>query len=220
MRYLNADGSVGTMCGNGARCLARFAVAAGITASDGMLVFETDAGPHRAHVSGENGGQEPGEVIPAISVDLVPQKNFRSLELEEAGGPIYSIWTGTEHAVVFVDDVQATDVPKRGRRIRRHPALAPAGANVDFVEIRNESGSTVLGVRTFEKGVEAETLACGTGAVAAAAVAQLTGRLPPGAAHIEMPGGSLYVSFADDDVAATPSLTGPADVIFRGTFEW
>lgn len=212
MRYMNADGSVGTMCGNGARCLARFARRAGI--EDREMLFETDAGVLRADVP-------QAETYP-VRIYLAPPKMFeRERTLESAAakeaGSIHTIWTGTEHAVCFVDNVDQTPVDLWGPAVRHDAALAPTGANVDFVQVRD---GAVLRARTFEKGVEDETFACGTGAIASAIVARLLGYTSENRIDVEMPGGTLTVGFRlESDAVEEVYLEGPAEVVYRGTFE-
>lgn len=215
MRYLNADGSLGTMCGNGARCLARFARRAGV--EEDHVAFETDAGVLRADV--------PADPAAPVRLYLGPPRDYtpgRPLEtdLEEAG-PGHYIWTGTEHLVCFVASVEATPVTPWGRALRHDPALAPAGANVDFVEVVGEDDARAhLRARTFEKGVEAETLACGTGALASALVARLQGQIHRDVVDVQMPGGTLTVGFTPDgDTVRDVYLEGPAETVFRGTVE-
>ncbi len=212
MRYLNADGSLGTMCGNGARCLARFARRGGI--DQRVMFFETDAGVLRADV--------PHADSYPVRIYLSPPKDFRtnralaSAEASEAG-PMHTIWTGTEHAVCFVPDLDTTPVHRWGPAVRHDAALAPTGANVDFVQV---TGGGVLKARTYEKGVENETLACGTGATASAIVARLLGQVEDDRIDVEMPGGTLTVGFRlDGDRVDDVFLEGPAEVVYRGTFE-
>lgn len=220
MRYLNADGSIGTMCGNGARCLARFARHAGLDAEE--LVFETDAGVFRALV--------PAAPDAPVRLYLDPPRHWtprRRLEADTTAlaEAVHYIWTGTEHAVCFVPAIDEAPVAQWGPRLRHDPALAPAGANINFVEIvrrgRDEEPA-LLRARTYEKGVEAETLACGTGAMASALAARLLGHVDTEAIHVEMPGGTLTVGFALDEGGETVRdlyLEGPAETVFRGTFE-
>ena len=212
MRYRNADGSLGTMCGNGARCLARFAAEAGLGARSGdavALAFETDGGRYRATVP------DAGDV----QLDVPDARGFG--RAETAGDEtVYQIWTGTEHAVLFVDDVGAVDGATL-RRLRHDPAFEPTGANVNAVQVLAPDR---VRVRTFEKGVEAETLACGTGAIATALVAHRAGRGGGDGRRIvavEMPGGTLTVGFdADGGELATLTLGGPARAVYAGTLEW
>ncbi|MEM0961634.1 MAG: diaminopimelate epimerase [Bacteroidota bacterium] len=214
MRYRNADGSLGTMCGNGARCLAGFAARAGLGTEqdDGVrLQFDTDGGRYCARVPDRG---RAGEVVLEVpdAGDISP--------VEAAGRDgLLRIWTGTEHVVLFVDDASETDVAALGPAIRQDPAFDPTGTNVDFVEV---SAGDRLVVRTFEKGVEAETLACGTGAVASALAAHHAGRLGPATGRrsvaVQMPGGTLTVGF--DEAGGAVTLAGPAETVYEGTLEW
>jgi diaminopimelate epimerase len=180
------------------------------------MVFETDAGVLRAHV--------PESEDAPVRIYLSPPRGFlqdKELDSAEArqAGPVHYIWTGTEHAVCFVGDVDTVPVERWGPAIRRDPSLLPAGANVDFVQL-SADGAPVLRARTYEKGVEGETLACGTGAVAAALAARLTGKLNAQRIDVEMPGGTLTVGFhVDGSDVSDVYLEGPAEVVYRGTFE-
>jgi diaminopimelate epimerase len=217
MRYVNADGSLAQMCGNGARCLARFARDAGLKGNP--LTFESDAGLYRVDV--------PADPEAPVQLHVPPPRDFRpdtALETTSAAGqPVHYVWTGTEHVVSFVPDVEAVDVHEVGRAIRQDAALAPAGANANFVQVipaSNGDEEPVLRVRTFEKGVEAETQACGTGALAAAVVAHLQGHVEGNAVAVAMPGGTLRVGFmTEDGVIQNLYLEGPAVKVFRGTMD-
>jgi diaminopimelate epimerase len=161
-RFFNADGSEAEMCGNAGRCLARFAYLKGITGPS--LTFETIAGILSAQVDGKR-------------VKLEMTKPF-GLKLDETilvegkKQTLSSINTGVPHAVIFLDDIEGIDVVRVGRAIRYHPHFAPAGTNANFVRLENQSQ---LSIRTYERGVEDETLACGTGVVASALVAAFKG---------------------------------------------
>lgn len=216
MRYVNADGSPATMCGNGARCLARFARSAGLEKRD--LTFESDAGVYRAAV----------EADPDAPVRLYvpPPRDFEEqLELSSdaarRAGPVSYIWTGTEHTVRFVDDAAAVDLAADGRAVRQDAAVQPAGANFNAVQVLGASGDeATLRVRTYEKGVEGETPACGTGALAAAVAAHLTGRVAAERVAVQMPGGTLRVGFRVEGGTVTDLyLEGPVAQTFRGTVE-
>lgn len=198
MRYFNADGSVGSMCGNGARCLVSYAAAAGIEGSP--LRFETDAGPYEAEMVGED-----------VRLHVPPYRDFRLLPADEHGPERCYLWTGTEHLVVFTDDVSLAPVESVGPVLRQ--TNPPAGANVNFAEVDDDG----LIVRTWEKGVEGETLACGTGATAAATAARLTGRLAGETIGVRMRGGTLTIGFHAD--GRVRYLEGPAEQVFRGTLE-
>jgi diaminopimelate epimerase len=219
MRYFNADGSLGTMCGNGARCLARFARAAGLEAEE--MTFETEAGVFRALVPAL-----PDAPVRLFYVD--PPRDWKPrvvLEEAEAGriGPVHYLWTGTEHAIRFVEDVAGAPVAAWGPLVRRDPALAPAGANVNFVQVVRPGGdgeAAALRVRTYEKGVEAETLACGTGALASAVSARLLGHIGSEVVEVDMPGGLLRVGFdLEGETVSGLYLEGPVVFVFRGTLE-
>lgn len=219
MRYVNADGSRARMCGNGARCLARFAREAGL--GDGeVLTFASDAGVYRARVPASRSA--PVRLYVPPPEDFVPRVELAG-EQEEVLPSVHYVWTGTEHAVCFVDDVAQVPVEAWGRAIRRDAALAPAGANADFVQVvavGDGEGNGALRVRTYEKGVEAETQACGTGALAAAVVARLLGRIETGAIPVHMPGGTLRAGLEVDAGAVTELyLEGPVAKVFRGTVD-
>ena len=163
--FYNADGSRAEMCGNGGRCVARFAAARKIAGTE--MSFETLAGTIRAFVSGRRVKLQMTRPA-GLAVD-------RTLTL---GGErhVYSFLdTGVPHAVLFVPDVGRVDVAAVGRGIRRHDAFAPRGTNVNFAQARDGE----LLVRTYERGVEGETLACGTGAVASAILASVRGIASP-----------------------------------------
>jgi diaminopimelate epimerase len=161
-RFFNSDGSEPEMCGNGGRCAARFAHLKGIAGPS--LTFETLAGILSAQVDGKR-------------VKLEMTKPY-GLKLDEAilikgkKQILSNINTGVPHAVIFLEDLEGIDVVRVGRAIRYHSHFAPAGTNANFVRLENQSQ---LSIRTYERGVEDETLACGTGAVASALVAAFKG---------------------------------------------
>ncbi len=210
MLYYNADGSRATMCGNGARCLARFARTAGLGTPGAPLVFDTDAGRLTADV--------PDDTAADVCLHLPPPRDLRPLAL--GGLDATYVWTGTEHVVRFVRHVDGLDLHTLGPAIRHDPALGAPGANVNFVEVDGDG----LRVRTFEKGVEAETRACGTGAMAAALAAYHAGRVPGAPVRVAMPGGTLTVGFqwapgSPAEAVEGLTLAGPAEATFRGTVE-
>jgi diaminopimelate epimerase len=217
MLYLNADGSRAAMCGNGARCLARYARQAGLGGKE--LLLETDAGVFRALVPDD--ADAPVRLFGHTVRDWNPDITLQGGT--EVDGSLAYLWTGTEHTVCFVPDVDAAPVAETGPHIRQDPALQPAGANVNYVEVRTPGDSqhaAVLTVRTYEKGVEGETLACGTGAVAAAVAAWRAGRIERQTVDVQMPGGTLTVGFeATEDDIQDVYLEGPADFVYRGTVE-
>ncbi|MBI5575142.1 MAG: diaminopimelate epimerase [Deltaproteobacteria bacterium] len=164
-RFFNADGSRAEMCGNGGRCAARFAVERKIAGES--LSFETDAGLVRADVSGRR-----------VKLQMTkPHGLALSQRLTLGGKKIeYSFLdTGVPHAVLFVPELEKIDLMGTGRGVRTHRAFAPRGTNVNFVQVKKGE----VRVRTYERGVEGETLACGTGAVATGILCALHGRATP-----------------------------------------
>jgi diaminopimelate epimerase len=156
-QFYNSDGSRAEMCGNGARCAARFAFVNGIAGES--LSFETDAGIISGQVAGDR-----AKVKMPDPADL--RLDYR-IDLRTGALTVSSINTGVPHVVIIEDDVAQIDVFNLGREIRNHQAFAPAGTNVNFI-CRQAPGQLVI--RTYERGVEDETLACGTGSIASALV--------------------------------------------------
>jgi len=206
--FFNSDGSRGEMCGNGALCATRLAVHLGLAgASD--VVLETDAGVVRGRADA-TGGPRAELLLP--DVDVVRPATIRPGSGEAVSG--FAL-VGVPHLVVPVDDVEAVAVETRGRELRHHPAMGEPGANVNFVA---QAGGAWR-MRTYERGVEGETLACGTGAVACATILAGRGavRLPwsvtSSAGSVLTVGGELR----DDGGLARPTLAGEARIVFRGT---
>ncbi len=206
MVYFNADGSEGTMCGNGARCLARYAVSSGMP--PGTICIATASGLCTAHVPQDP--EAPVRVHVGSAKHWQPAPDLAS-SVPSAIGSVHFLWTGTEHAVCFVDDAALARVDEWGRAIRFDDAFGPQGTNVNFVQV---VGAASLNMRTFEKGVEQETLACGTGALAAALAARYLGKVLHDTVTVQMPGGTLSVG-----VANPLFLEGPAQTVYRGSFE-
>lgn len=206
MRYYNADGAEAEMCGNGARCFARF-VNRIAPVKNNAVSFETPAGLITATLQGDQvslGMSEPGPLSDGIELEASGQKLT-----------VYSINTGVPHALVFVDDLEGADVIRLGSALRLHHHFQPRGTNVNFV---HQPGPQDLAIRTYERGVEGETLACGTGVVASAlAAAALTGAESP--VRVRVKGGdTLSVSFRrKENLFTHVTLTGPADFVFEGT---
>lgn len=156
-RFFNSDGSIGEMCGNGARCAARFAYETGIAGEN--MAFETLAGIISAVIIKDR--------VKIRMTDPSGVLTDQSLETDGRQVTFSSVNTGVPHVVIAVEDVDKADVVRLGRLIRWHSAFKPEGTNVDFVSSR-EPG--IYAIRTYERGVEDETLACGTGAVACALI--------------------------------------------------
>ncbi len=205
--FYNSDGSTGEMCGNGARCFARFVQK--LTGMSSGLTFETVAGVITALFQGDR-----------VTVNLTPPGEARLNEqvpLSVGTETIHSINTGVPHAVLFVPDADRAMVDKLGPEIRRHPHFGPKGTNVNFVQ---RVGPNHIRVRTFERGVEGETLACGTGVTASALIAaRLHGFTSP--VRVQVQGGDqLEISFKDQGGAFTDvRLSGPAEFVFEGRIE-
>jgi diaminopimelate epimerase len=209
MRYYNRDGGRADLCGNGGRCLAAYAAARGL-GSGGRLRFASDAGAHTARVAG-------GRVELVLGDVAAPRLG---LELEAGGTTVragYAI-VGVPHLVVESDDVRALDLAAFAPPLRSHPALGPDGANVDVAQL-DPDGRVRL--RTFERGVEGETLACGTGAAATAIVLAAAGRVAS-PVELEVAGGEwLTVTFErDENRFVEVTLAGPVATSFEGTYCW
>lgn len=153
-RFFNSDGSLAEMCGNAARCVARFAHMKGIAGAN--VFWETIAGMIEAEVN--------GDTVKAKLTDPSPIETEIEIEADGQKFILDSINTGVPHAVLFTDNIEHYDVFNNGRKIRYHEYFAPRGTNADFVCVTNRQK---IRVRTYERGVEDETLACGTGIVAA-----------------------------------------------------
>jgi len=159
MRIFNSDGSEAEMCGNGSRCAALYANTKGIARAD--MQIETIAGILKASVKGGN-----------IKVKLTDPKDIQwnlCLMIHECPYKVNFANTGVPHVVHFVNDLDAVEVNKLGPKMRYHEEFSPHGANVDFVKIVDKNNNKIA-LRTYERGVEDETLACGTGAVASAII--------------------------------------------------
>ncbi len=205
--FYNSDGSVAEMCGNGARCFARFVQR--LTGGSDRISFETIAGVITAAIAGER-----------VTIGLTPPKDMRiGQKLAVASGTleVHSVNTGVPHAVVFVPDADRAMVQCLGAELRYHPHFAPRGTNVNFVQVL---GPDSIRVRTYERGVEGETLACGTGVTASALIAaRLHGFASPVAVRVQG-GDQLEVAFAPEGDGFTEvRLTGPADFTFDGRIE-
>jgi diaminopimelate epimerase len=199
-RFHNSDGSEAEMCGNAARCAARLAKEWGMAPEE--LSFRTKAGLIKARVMGRRVRVElttPFDLKPKMVLALDDK-------ILEAG----YINTGVPHVVIMVDDLEAVDLGETGPAVRYHQKFAPVGTNVNFVQVR---GPGSLAVRTYERGVEAETLACGTGVAAAALVSSLRGLTKP-PVEVEVRSGELLVlDFTPNEEGKDP---WPGPVFFEG----
>ncbi len=203
-RFYNADGSEAEMCGNGGRCAARFALLEGLASES--LAFDTLAGLVRAEVSGSR-----------VKIQLTEPKDLifdLNIKIDEQEWSLSYINTGVPHAVIFWEKIEEAPVESLGRAIRLHQRFAPAGTNVNFVSKEGKA----LKVRTYERGVEAETLACGTGAVASAIIAALKGLVSPPVEIITSGNEILKVYFSlEGNSAKKVFLEGEARIIYRAS---
>lgn len=207
MRYYNRDGGEAEMCGNGARCFARFANK--IANAPTKISFQTPAGLIRGELHGE-----------LVTLQMSEPKDLQlnvGLEVEGEDTKVHYINSGVPHVVIPVARVDVVHVYERGRALRRHQKFAPAGANVNFIEKR---GPREILVRTYERGVEDETLACGTGVVASALVFAATEKVDGPISVTVRSGSELSVDFKRaGDKFTNVTLTGPAEFAFEGTIE-
>jgi diaminopimelate epimerase len=205
-RFFNSDGSEAEMCGNASRCVARLAHMDGMAGPE--LVFRTLAGPIKAKVKGST-----------VIVQLTrPHGLLPEFHLELSSGQVLSagfVDTGVPHTVLVLEEnsLETAAVDELGREIRFHSRFAPAGTNVNFVQV---TGDRNIRVRTYERGVEAETLACGTGVVASAIVTTARGLTSP-AVQAETRGGDILEVHVDsrDQGSMDVSLEGEASLVYR-----
>jgi diaminopimelate epimerase len=204
--FFNSDGSLADMCGNGARCFGRFVQK---LTRKSEFTFETGAGVVSAAVVGER-----------VTVSLTKPRDLRleeKVNFSNGTHPIHSLNTGVPHAVLFVPDADQAMVQQWGQEIRRHAHFAPKGTNVNFVQ---KLGPGTIRVRTYERGVEGETLACGTGVTASALITARLHQLKS-PVQVQVQGGDLLeVGFQqNNDDFTDVRLTGPADFVFEGKME-
>ena len=214
MEFYNPDGSGGMMCGNGGRCIVAFAdylgiypaecerSAEGVTAAPGVFLFRAPDGLHTGEIL-----VRPEDGLWGVRIKMIDVQGITPM----LGG--YFLNTGTRHFVKFVEDVEKVDIDTEGKALRWNEAFAPVGTNVNFVHVAPDG----LHVRTFEKGVEGETLACGTGLTACALVAHHAGvpTATPGAYRLRARQDWLSVNFTlgADEKFTDVYLTGPARLV-------
>lgn len=207
MRYFNADGGEAEMCGNGARCFARFANK--VASAQRKLSFETPAGVISAEL-----------VDDLVTLQMTDPTDLRlNLELstENENKTVHFINSGVPHVVVPVSQIEDVDVRAEGSAIRHHKIFSPKGTNVNFIE---ERGRNQIAIRTYERGVEDETLACGTGIVASALIFAAMNNNEGPIDVIARGGDELQVGFAKTgDQFRKVTLTGPAEFVFEGTIK-
>jgi diaminopimelate epimerase len=207
MRYFNSNGGEAEMCGNGARCFTRFVDR--ITGGFPDIRFETPAGIIEAHIEGEN-----------VRLEMSPPFNLvlgRILEIDGRKLSTHSVNTGVPHVVTFVEEIESTPVEEWGARIRHHPAFQPDGTNANFVK-EIEPGK--VAIRTYERGVEGETLACGTGVTAAGLIYAALSDADSPVKLLVRGGDWLEVGFQrTGDEFEKVTLKGPAAFVFDGSID-
>jgi diaminopimelate epimerase len=203
-RFFNADGSEAEMCGNAARCTARYAYLTGIAPAE--MSFMTAAGVINAWVA-------PDTVQAQVTEPGQPDMDC-VLDVEGQNLMFCNINTGVPHAVTWVDDIETAKVTAVGRAVRFHPYFSPAGTNANFVQLLDDGR---LAVRTYERGVEDETLACGTGVIAAALLSSLKGLVKSPVRALTRSGEELIVHFnREDDQFTEVLIEGPVRVVYVG----
>ena len=196
MKYFNADGSE-SLCGNGSRCAIMFAQTLGIIHQE--TTFVTTDGIHNARINGNQ-------------VDF-KLHNLSEINLLDGD---YFINNGSPHYIRFVSDTSDVNIYEEGKKIRYSPRYQPHGTNVNFVQIKSDFE---ISVRTYERGIEGETLSCGTGVTASAIASSFKGLTPP--IKIQTLGGNLSVNFEKkgDDTFQNIFLSGPATLVYEGQIE-
>lgn len=204
MRYFNADGGEVETCGNGARCISRFAYLNGIVSE--KMRFLTNAGVYESEVVGDN-----------VKVRMSQPTDIRlnvPLQLKDGVHTVGFANSGVPHVVFFVDDLDGTDVFDMGQQTRYHADFTPAGTNANFIRIQS---SERLEIRTYERGVEDETLACGTGSIASAIVSAALGKVTSPVSVKTASGVVLKIHFdMSDGEPKNVYLEGDARVIYAG----
>jgi diaminopimelate epimerase len=210
MTYFNCDGSRAAMCGNAALCSTSLAAYLEMADPEGMDLA-TDAGTFRTRV--RPGCQEAELNLPDFSLP----KDVAGIARRVTERRVAATTVGVPHLVVLVDETEHDDLMARGRELRSHPALGAEGANVNFISHRDGTSETAWDIRTYERGVEGETLACGTGTVAAAAVAIQAGYGPAPIRMRTRSGRPLEVTLqVDSDLVRKVWLAGEGRLVFQG----
>ena len=208
MRFFNPDGGEVDMCGNGARCIARLAHELGVAPA--KLSIETPAGQVRAEVAGDR-----------VRLHMTEPKDWRlnaTLMIQGEPTPYHYVVCGVPHVVMEVENLDSYDVAAIGQHIRHDKAFQPSGTNANFIEV---TGPDSLRVRTYERGVEGETLACGTGITACGLIAGKLGLVKTPVKITAASGDVLEVNFRPTaDGATDATLYGPAVHVFKGELSY
>jgi diaminopimelate epimerase len=197
MKYFNSDGNESSMCGNGGRCITAFANRLGVIGE--KTVFQGIDGEHVAIIMADG----------LINLKMIDIEGYQVFD------DGYLINTGSPHFVIFKNSLEDINVFEEGRRIRNDARFAPGGANINFVKIKNPGE---ISVRTYERGVEDETLACGTGSVASAIISYMLEPTDKKSCLVHVVGGELEVKFSpvSDAIFRDIWLEGPVEFVFDG----
>lgn len=199
MVYFNADGGLGSMCGNGGRCIVHFAKWLGVISDN--ATFEATDGEHEATI--DKSGIISLKMMDVLEIETHPDYTFLN--------------TGSPHHVLLCEDLENFDVQKEGSKLR-YEIYGNEGANINFVK---QISSDVFSVRTYERGVEAETLSCGTGVTAVALAMYHSGITKSNNISLKTPGGDLRVKFEKTNAGyENIYLIGPAIMVFKGELQW
>lgn len=201
MRYFNADGGEGSMCGNGGRCITAFARSLGLISE--KCSFSAIDGIHNSEIT------KITEKITEVSLQMQDVDDYKVIDEH------FFLDTGSPQYVIFSDSISQMDVVSLGRKIRNDVKFSPHGTNVNFVEIQING----IYVRTFERGVEDETLSCGTGVTASVLAFGIKNGISKGIVDVKTRGGALQVNFNKEGSLFTNiCLIGPAQSVFQGNY--
>lgn len=214
-RHYNPDGSLANICGNGSRCISLFAYTKNYAGQ--KMKFESPAGIFSSEIFPDN---------QTVKVSFVPAINLRlniPINTNDFAGNVHYIEPGVPHAILFFDNIEELDVAKIGKQILYHPQFQPAGTNVNFVSISDDKN---IKLRTFERGLEYETMACGTGAISSSILTNIIKNLQP-PIYVHTKGGMiLEIDFTiKHDSNSNPigaeniTMTGEAKFVFEGSIE-
>lgn len=214
-RHINLDGSLAAICGNGTRCISLYAFTNKIAGR--KMCFQSPAGNFKATVDDNHRD---------VTVDFVPGKNIRlhiPLNIFGNNYDAHFINTGVPHAVIFTDDLEGLDIAKIGHEVVHHQEFQPDMTNANFITIEDEK---TIKIRTYERGVEYETLACGTGSISSAVIAAALGKIKPPADVHTRGGMLLQIDFSlvrdpSGNVIGAENITmkGEAEIVFHGTID-
>ena len=207
MSFFNCDGKSAEMCGNGLRCAALFTNR--YVKNQSHLNIQTEAGILKAEIFGPE----------VVKIEIPLKKGPEQIDVDDLEG--YTVNTGVPHLVLTCRDIKDIDIAEEGSRLRRHPLFQPEGTNVDFIAIPDQPAVKTIPIRTYERGVEGETAACGTGIAAAALALSISHNLEPPIKFVTSDSEIITVDFCRNDnmvgVFSNILLSGPAVEVYSGT---